>query len=108
MRSTFLGGAFIFGYFLSTLSDGLAVFGQYLAILSFFHFSEFMAVAILNPRTLTIDSFILNHSIQYWVAAVASWLEWGLEYYFVPSKFTFYIKLIIYNTKKNFELTCQS
>ncbi|XP_026314024.1 uncharacterized protein LOC113225801 [Hyposmocoma kahamanoa] len=85
IRSTFLGAAFIIGYFLSTFSDGVAVFGKYLAILSFFHFSEFMAVAILNPRTLTIDSFILNHSVQYWVAAVASWVEWGLEYYFVPS-----------------------
>lgn len=96
MRSTFLGAAFIFGYFLSSFDDGLAVFGQYLAILSFFHFSEFMAVAILNPRTLTIDSFILNHSVQYWVAAIASWVEWSLEYYFIPSKFIIYVKYFFY------------
>lgn len=53
---------------------------------SMFHFSEFLAVALTNPKTLTVDSFILNHSVQYWVAAVSSWVEAGVENYFFPGK----------------------
>lgn len=83
-RSVFLGSTFATGFFLSTFDDGWRVFGLYAMILSLFHFSEFMTVAITNPRTLSIDSFILNHSIAYGVAAVSSWCEWAVEYYYYP------------------------
>lgn len=86
IRSAFLGAAFSLGIFLATFDNGWRVFGLYTVILSFFHFSEFMSVALTNPRTLSINSFILNHSVQYGVAAVASWIEWAVEYYFFPGK----------------------
>ncbi|CAH0585431.1 unnamed protein product [Chrysodeixis includens] len=85
IRSAFLGATFAMGAFLSTFDNGWKVFGLYTMILSMFHFSEFMSVALTNPRTLTVDSFILNHSLQYGLAAVASWIEWAIEYYFFPN-----------------------
>ncbi|KAL4706080.1 hypothetical protein ACJJTC_001678 [Scirpophaga incertulas] len=90
VRAAFLGAVFATGLYLSTFEDGLSIFGLYVMVLSMFHFSEFMAMAITNPRTLTVDSFILNHSVQYGVAAVASWTEFALEYYFFPDMKTFY------------------
>ncbi|XP_053609896.1 protein-S-isoprenylcysteine O-methyltransferase [Plodia interpunctella] len=85
VRSTFLGTIFATGLHLATFDNGWRVLGRYLMVFSGFHFSEFMTVALTNPRTLSVDSFILNHSVQYWVAAVASWVEFGLEYYFFPN-----------------------
>lgn len=84
IRSAFLGATFSLGIFLTSFDNGWRVFGLYTIILSFFHFSEFVSVALTNPRTLSVNSFILNHSIQYGAAAVASWIEWGVEYYFFP------------------------
>ncbi|CAB3261856.1 unnamed protein product [Arctia plantaginis] len=95
VRSAFLGAVFSLGLYLTTLDNGWKVFGLYTMILSFFHFSEFMAVALTNPRTLTTDSFVLNHSMQYGIAAVSSWIEWAVEYYFFPSmKAYFFISVI--------------
>ncbi|KAJ8722339.1 hypothetical protein PYW08_004741 [Mythimna loreyi] len=90
IRSAFLGLTFSLGIFLASFDNGWRVFGLYTIILSFFHFSEFVSVALTNPRTLTVNSFILNHSIQYGVAAVASWIEWGVEYYFYPEMKTYF------------------
>lgn len=90
IRSAFLGATFSMGVFLSTFENGWRAFGLYAMILSMFHFSEFMSVALTNPRTLSVDSFILNHSIQYGLAAVASWIEWAIEYYFFPNMKTYF------------------
>ncbi|KAJ2938008.1 hypothetical protein O0L34_g14462 [Tuta absoluta] len=84
-RSTFLGAAFSTGLYLATLNSGWRVLGFYTIFLSFFHFSEFMAVAMTNPNTLSIDSFILNHSKQYSLAAVSSWIEFVVENYYFPA-----------------------
>ncbi|WKX88576.1 hypothetical protein Q1695_008318 [Nippostrongylus brasiliensis] len=46
---------------------------------------EYFFTAISNRRSLQPDSFLLNHSVAYWVAACASWLEFSVEMYFVPS-----------------------
>lgn len=73
--------------YLATFEDGLRILGLYSMSLSMFHFSEFISVAMTNPKTLTVDSFILNHSVQYSVAAVASWMEFAVEYYFFPGEF---------------------
>ena len=59
-------------------------FGWYMAALSFFHWSEFMSTAITNPRSLTLESYLLDHSKEYHMAAVASWLEFFIEWYFFP------------------------
>jgi len=59
-------------------------FGVYGCFMSFFHYSEFLVIACANPRTLSLDSFMLNHSVHYGLAAAASWIEFSLEIYFLP------------------------
>ncbi|KAM8707724.1 hypothetical protein ACLKA7_014801 [Drosophila subpalustris] len=59
-------------------------FGVYGCFMSFFHYSEFLVIAWANPRTLSLDSFMLNHSVHYGLAAAASWVEFILELYFLP------------------------
>lgn len=70
-----------------------------MAVLAAFHYSEFLAIAWANPATLSIDSFVLNHSIAYGVAACLSWIEFFVErYYFHEMKlptFVSYIGLIL-------------
>ncbi|XP_026753435.2 protein-S-isoprenylcysteine O-methyltransferase [Galleria mellonella] len=90
VRSAFLGCSFAIGLYLAMFEDGWRVFGLYTMVLSTFHFSEFVAVALTNPQTLSIDSFILNHSVQYGVAAVSSWMEWAVEFYFYPEMKTYF------------------
>lgn len=63
--------------------------------MAFFHYSEYLAIAWCNPATLSVDSFILNHSWAYCFAALASWLEFFLEVYFLPEfKHSHYLWLI--------------
>ncbi|KAK8785944.1 hypothetical protein V5799_007690 [Amblyomma americanum] len=64
--------------------DSWLVFGWYLALLSVFHFSEYFVTAVTNPKSLTLDSFLLNHSREYGVAAACSWLEFFIERSLVP------------------------
>ncbi|XP_068633531.1 protein-S-isoprenylcysteine O-methyltransferase [Battus philenor] len=90
IRASGLGAAMAVGLYLISCNDGWKVFGLYLTALTFFHFSEFVAVALSNPKTVTIDSFILNHSVQYAVAAVTSWVEWAVEFYFFPGMKTYF------------------
>lgn len=52
--------------------------------LSFFHFSEYLTTAATNPSSLTLDSYLLDHSREYKMAAVASWLEFFVEWYIAP------------------------
>ena len=59
-------------------------FGLYLMVLAFFHFSEYVTTGLSNPQNLSWDSFLVNHSLQYWVAMMVSWLEHGTLTYFLP------------------------
>lgn len=59
-------------------------FGVYGCFMSFFHYSEFLVIAVANPRTLSLDSFMLNHSVHYGLAAAASWIEFVLELHYLP------------------------
>lgn len=59
-------------------------FGVYGSFMAFFHYSEYLVIAWANPRTLSLDSFMLNHSVHYGLAAAASWVEFLLEIYFLP------------------------
>lgn len=90
-RAGLLGCVFAFGLFLITNDryPNLQPFGYYLCILSFFHWSEYFVTAISSRETLNLDSFLLNHSVEYWAAASASWLEFAVEYYFFPCKLNF-------------------
>lgn len=55
--------------------------------MSFFHFSEFMITSIIRPKNLSQDSFLLNHSKAYGIAALTSWIEYLFELYFFPGTF---------------------
>jgi protein-S-isoprenylcysteine O-methyltransferase len=44
-----------------------------------FHFLEFFSTAVSQPSLLSYDSYIINHSPAYSMAAMASWLEFWLE-----------------------------
>ncbi|XP_012577504.1 PREDICTED: protein-S-isoprenylcysteine O-methyltransferase [Condylura cristata] len=52
--------------------------------LSLFHYSEYLVTAVNNPKSLSLDSFLLNHSLEYTVAALSSWVEFTLENIFWP------------------------
>lgn len=87
IRSVFLGTVFAVG--ISTINHAPGhwrLFGAYLCVMSFFHYSEFLAIAWCNPSTLSVDSFILNHSTEYGIAAVSSWVEFFIEIYLFPGK----------------------
>ena len=53
-------------------------------VLALFHLSEYITTALSNPQNLSFDSFLVNHSIQYWAAMLASWLEYAAINYFFP------------------------
>lgn len=85
-RAAFLGMLFGGSIMLAILWNAPSrLFFIYLVFLSFFHFSEYMMTAIYNSHRLTLDSFLLNHSMEYQIAAVSSWIEFLVESYFFPS-----------------------
>lgn len=87
-RSIFLG--YVTGIAIIIFSTALPswrMFGVYVAVLAMFHYTEFLAIAWTNPSSLSIDSFVLNHSVAYGVAACSSWIEFMIErYYFSELK----------------------
>lgn len=91
MRASFLGFATACGILLILLIPGtLKQLGVYFLFMAFFHYSEFLAIAWCNPESLSVNSFVLNHSWAYALAAFASWLEFALEVYFLPDFKQFY------------------
>jgi len=80
-----LGFVFLVGF-----QNSLSPFGLYLIVLAFFHFSEFITTGLSNPQNLSFDSFLVNHSAQYGLAMIISWLEYFLQIWFFPAaKFGF-------------------
>lgn len=59
-------------------------FGIYLAVLAFFHFSEFATTGLTNPVNLSFDSYLVNHSVHYGIAAALSWTEHVVLVWLVP------------------------
>lgn len=57
-------------------------------MLSMFHFSEFLAIAITNPSTLSVRSYVLDNGWEYKLAAMACWVEYLVEFYFFPGYFS--------------------
>lgn len=58
--------------------------GVYFLFMSSFHYSEYVTISWANPSTLSTDTFMLNHSVAYLVAATSSWLEFIIEVYLWP------------------------
>ncbi|KAL1116477.1 hypothetical protein AAG570_004950 [Ranatra chinensis] len=84
IRALFLGCAFSAGLHIAHVNESYRVFGWYMCVMAFFHYSEFLTIAVSNPDTLSVDSFILNHSPQYKIAAVSSWIEFWIEHALWP------------------------
>jgi len=85
IRSLGLGLVFGIAILVSLLAPlSVVVFGWYMCLLSFFHFSEYLTTALINPRSLSLDSFLINHSREYTIAAVLSWTEFWLEWLILP------------------------
>ncbi|XP_061829306.1 protein-S-isoprenylcysteine O-methyltransferase [Nerophis lumbriciformis] len=85
VRACFLGVTFGCGLIISCTETTWTHFGWYMCSLAFFHYSEYLVTAIINPRSLSLDSFLLNHSVEYTLAAVCSWLEFTLEMLTFPA-----------------------
>ncbi|KAG8434240.1 hypothetical protein GDO86_012567 [Hymenochirus boettgeri] len=79
IRASFLGFAFGCGFLISITQSPWKHFGWYVCSLSFFHYSEYLVTAINNPKSLSLDSFLLNHSLEYTLAAMSSWVEFTVE-----------------------------
>ncbi|KAG5282205.1 hypothetical protein AALO_G00053430 [Alosa alosa] len=84
VRACFLGFTFGCGMIISLSDTTWTHFGWYMCSLAFFHYSEYLVTAIINPRSLSLDSFLLNHSVEYTVAAVSSWVEFIIEKLLFP------------------------
>lgn len=93
--SHLLGVVFATGSMVAITAEAYCYFGVYATALSFFHFSEYIVTSIFNSHTLSIDSFLLNHSREYAMAAVASWLEYWIEFYFFPGLKSFHYVSIL-------------
>ncbi|CAM4685148.1 unnamed protein product [Caretta caretta] len=84
LRACFLGFVFGCGLLLSFGQSSWKHFGWYMCSLSLFHYSEYLVTAINNPRSLSLDSFLLNHSFEYNLAALSSWIEFTVEKIIYP------------------------
>lgn len=84
-RALGLGHVFAIGLIVSAMGpSSWSVFGLYLCLLAAFHYSEYYTTYMINPRSLSLDSFLLNHSREYGAAAVCSWTEYAVERYLFP------------------------
>jgi len=56
----------------------------YMSLLCGFHFMEFLTTALWQQKDLCYDSFIVNHSAAYTCAALAAWVEYTAEAFWLP------------------------
>ena len=75
-----------FGIVISLSTSSYTLFGWYVVVLSFFHWSEYFATSVTNPKNLNLDSYLLDHSKEYHLAALASFIEYSIESYFLPGR----------------------
>ncbi len=93
LRAHFLTLILTIGFIWSATSPAI---GLFTVILSLFHLSEYISVGLWCPRTLKIESFLLNHSPQYHIALFLAYLEYFIEkYYLFPNGFPYQWLLII-------------
>ena len=66
----------------------------YFGLLCIFHFMEFFTTAMWQPLVLKYDSYIVNHSKAYTIAALASWSEYWIESLLFPRYKHFYKSMV--------------
>ena len=58
----------------------------YMTFLSLFHFLEFFVTAVRQPgNSVTYNSFVINHSTHYTIAALFSWVEFWISFLVFPA-----------------------
>lgn len=62
---------------------GIWTWSSYMSLLCIFHFLEFFVTAVRQTKHLSYNAFIVNHGRSYTIAAIASWLEFWTEFYFL-------------------------
>jgi len=67
------------------LLPSAAPWAIYFALLVCFHMSEYLLTAAFRPDTLGFDNFLLNHSTLYQAMVSVAWVEYWLEWAFLPS-----------------------
>ena len=85
VRAFFLGVAFVSGIQIFLSHSEYRLIGLYITCLAVFHFSEFFVTALFNSSSLSIESFILDHSLEYHIAVVMSFTEFFLQCWLLPS-----------------------
>ncbi|GAB6018629.1 hypothetical protein CHUAL_000311 [Chamberlinius hualienensis] len=85
IRACLLGTGFAIGILVASLADrSWIVFGWYLCCLTFFHYSEYFTTSVVNPKALCLDSFLINHSVEYGLAALCCLIEFVIERWLFP------------------------
>ena len=87
MRSSLLGHVTGLGLFFAFSSRPEWMFGVYLILLAWFHWSEYLFASLFCAHSFSTKSFILNHSPAYIVATLVSWVEFFVLQWLLPSKF---------------------
>ena len=67
---------------------------SYAMALCTFHLLEFFTTALCNPSEATADSFVVNHSTSYTAAAMTSWTEFALRFFFFPKLHSTFISVL--------------
>jgi protein-S-isoprenylcysteine O-methyltransferase len=57
----------------------------YALVMCLYHWSEFLLTALNHPQNVSFDSFLVNQSLAFGIAIVASWIEFGLEAFLIPA-----------------------
>ena len=83
-NAALIGTVFGCGYVIGSTNTTWNIFGWYMVALATFHLSEYLLTALYNYPSLSIDSFILNHSRQYHIAVGASVVEFCVENVLIP------------------------
>ena len=82
--ANFLGYCTAFGVIVAIRSAVYSSFGLYIFFMSTFHYLEFLTTALTNPKNLSVDSYLLNHSMEYGIAAMAGLVEYATEAWYAP------------------------
>ncbi|XP_055342898.1 protein-S-isoprenylcysteine O-methyltransferase-like [Paramacrobiotus metropolitanus] len=84
IRSSLLGNLFAFGVWTVFVFRSVRPFGIYMALLAHFHWSEYLFISMFSPRSLSVRSFMLDHSPAYVFATIASWIEYTVWQFIFP------------------------
>jgi len=79
-----IGVLFGAGFSMSTGHEVVYSGSLWAMILAFFHWSEFVTQALYRSDSIELSSFHLNHSKEYKLMMVVSWVEYLLESYVYP------------------------